>query len=123
MKNNKRKNHSSKFYLIIPYVLLLVICIGVSIPLNFNDHTYTITVTDKERTTSREDSKYLVFCEEDNGDTLVLENKDAFMRLKFDSSNIQGKLKEGKKYTIDVVGYRFKLFSMYENILRIKEVK
>lgn len=44
------------------------------------------------------------------------------LRGKFNSSDIYGTLKEGKKYKIIVVGYRVPFFSWYENILEVEEV-
>ena len=97
----------------------------------FNDTEYIITVTDKERITdSLEDnnknykisSKYLVFADDENGNSLVFENTDCFIRGKFNSSNIQGQLKEGNTYRVTVIGYRIPYFSCYQNIIKVEEV-
>lgn len=106
--------------------MFMIAVIAISIPFNFNDHSYIITVTDKERVVSGsgEDisSKYLVFGDASDGESVVFENTDAFLRLKFNSSNIQGSLKEGHTYKITVVGIRVSFMSMYENILKVEEV-
>jgi hypothetical protein len=52
-------------------------------------------------------------------------NEDVWYRLKFDSGNVQndairlrGKMVKIKKY-----GWRIQLFSMYENVVKITEIK
>lgn len=63
--------------------------------------------------------KYLIFT--DDG---VFENTDAWYRFKFNSSNLQGELMKlkGKEAEITKYGWRFGLFSWYENIVGVKEV-
>ena len=94
---------------------------------NFNDTEYTITITDKERiykgSGDSSSSKYLVFGDDENSDSLVFENTDCFIRGKWNSSNLQGKMKEGNTYRITVVGYRVPFFSMYQNIIKVEEVE
>jgi hypothetical protein len=81
--------------------------------------TVTITVTDKERIVESNgestSSKYLVFT-----DTEVFENTDDLFLWKFNSSDVQGKLKVGEKYTVLVIGWRVPLLSMYRNIVNIE---
>lgn len=125
-----RKLSNVKFIL-FAVIIVLVIVFDIKI-FNFNDTEYTITVTDKDRIMeSSEDgdgnrntsSKYLVFADDENGNPLVFENTDCFIRLKFNSSNIQGQLKEGPTYKITVIGYRVPFLSWYQNIIKIEEVE
>lgn len=79
----------------------------------------TITVTDKERIIEtahdKTSSKYLVFAE---GETF--ENQDEFIMWKFNSSDVQGQLKNDSTYTVKVIGWRIPFLSTYRNILSIK---
>jgi len=104
---------------ILAIIALIILC-------NFNEKTYTITITDKDRITQRSGdtvtSKYLVFGDDENGNSLVFENTDAILRLKFNSSNIQGGFKIGKTYDVTVVGFRIPVFSAYENIIDCCEI-
>lgn len=108
-------------------IVFIVLGVIISIPFNFNDHTYTVVVTDKERIVKGNgkstDSKYLIFADDVNGGSRVFENTDTLLRLKWNSSNIQGQLKVGHTYKITVVGFRLSLMSMYENTIKIEEVK
>jgi hypothetical protein len=90
-------------------------------------NTYTVEVTGKERivSVSKEGttSYYVVFTKTDNGEVMVFSNKDELLLGKFNSSNIQGGLEIGKKYVIDVYGFRIPLLSWYENIITYKEAE
>ncbi len=118
-------------FIIIAILFISVFSIFIEVMFLFNDTEYIITVTDKERITdSLEDnnknykisSKYLVFADDENGNSLVFENTDCFIRGKFNSSNIQGQLKEGNTYRVTVIGYRIPYFSCYQNIIKVEEV-
>lgn len=111
--------------LVVGIIFLILLCIiGSESILKFNDKEYTITVTDKERIYEGDSSsKYLVFGDDENGNALVFENTDCFIRGKWNSSNIQGKLKEGNTYKITVIGYRIAFFSWYQNIIKVEEIE
>lgn len=110
--------------LIIGVIIIAIVFVIFSCMYSFNDHTYQVTITDKERINQVKDSKYLVYCDEIDGrDDLVFQNTDLLLRGKFDSSNIQSSLKVGNTYEITVVGFRFPLFSKYENIISVKDIK
>ena len=123
----RRKKNTKTFFVAIMIVVILVLSIGYEAIFSFNDTEYTITVTDKERiykgSGDTSSSKYLVFGDDDNGNSLVFENTDCFIRGKWNSSNNQGQLKEGNTYKVTAVGYRVSFFSMYQNIIKIEEVK
>ena len=123
----RRKKNTKTFFVAIMITVIYVLSIGYDAIFSFNDTEYTITVTDKERiyegSGDTSSSKYLVFGDDANGDSLVFENTDCFIRGKWNSSNIQGQLKEGNTYKVTVVGYRVSFFSMYQNIIKIEEIK
>lgn len=122
----RRKRNTKKFFVVIMIAVILVLSIGYEVIFSFNDTEYTITVTDKERiykgSGDTSSSKYLVFGDDENGNALVFENTDCFIRGKWNSSNIQGQLKEDNTYKITVVGYRVSFFSMYQNIIKVEEI-
>ena len=122
-----RKKNTRIFFVAVMIAIMLVSLIAKEAIFNFNDTEYTITVTDKERiytgSGNSSSSKYLVFGDDDNGNSLVFENTDCFIRGKWNSSNIQGQLKVGNTYKITVIGYRVPFLSWYQNIIKIEEVK
>lgn len=108
----------------IKVATFFLLAIGFLYLFEYRPATYTVTITDKERVTQKSGdeytSKYLIFCDGENGEPLVFENTDTIFHLKFNSSNIYGQLKEDKKYEITVVGVRIAFLSTYQNIIRIK---
>jgi hypothetical protein len=73
-------------------------------------------VVDKERVTEKETSKYLIFTENE-----TFENVDSLFYLKYNSSDLYGKIIIGNKYCAKVVGYRYPLLSLYRNIVKIND--
>jgi hypothetical protein len=70
------------------------------------------TVTEKERVTNRDESYYLIFT-----DGEVFENTDTLLSLKFNSSDIYGRLKVGETCRATVNWFRVPFLSMYRNII------
>jgi len=110
-----------KKVLIIAILIILFLIFGI-VP-DLNDHEYIITVTGKERIIDDESSKYLIFGDTDEGESLVFENTDTLIRGKFNSSDFQGKMKIGQRYKVTVVGFREPFFSWYENIIDVQELE
>lgn len=108
--------------------LVVIAVIAVSVISFTNDHAYTVTITDKECVTTQvsegqNDSKYLIYGEDENGKTYVFENTDTLFRGKFNSSDVYGALKEGETYELTVIGFRVHILNWYENIIDFKVVK
>lgn len=123
-RNTFRRRTKTPLMLIVMSItiLIMVAFIFFDVFSSFNDHKYVVTVTDKDRVTHNGNSKYLVFADGENGESLVFENTDTAIRLKWDSSNIQGSLHEGETYEITVIGYRIPFMSKYENIIEVEEI-
>jgi hypothetical protein len=116
----------TRFIVICLVVATIIIGVLYSVSTVFNDHTYVVTVTDKDRIYESSDdksadSKYIVFTKDESGEIHVFENTDLFIRFKFNSSDIQGKLEVGNTYEVTVVGYRIPILSQYENIIKVEE--
>lgn len=74
--------------------------------------TIETTIQSKERINDGFTSKYLIFTEKE-----VFQNSDTWAFLKFNSSDVYGKLKEGATCQLKVNGFRVPFFSMYRNII------
>jgi hypothetical protein len=109
----------------IIYIILLLVAIAVianvliaNMPLEYVE----VTVTGKERIVegSGEDitSKYLVFT-----DSEVFQNTDEMAKSKYNSSDIQGRIKENRTYRFGVIGRRIPQLSMYRNIITVEEIE
>lgn len=97
---------------------------GIAVLFGLFFYSYFIADTIRTRITDAQLTKvdrYFMIATEDR----PLVNHDAKYRLKFDSGNIQNdaiRLK-GKEVKIRKYGWRIPFFSMYENVVSIKEVK
>lgn len=103
-------------------VVLLALVGGCSVLVHTTSQAEVrgVVVTDKERvTTSDSDgkvsSKYLIFTDEE-----TFENVDSMLAMKFNSSDVYGRIKRGQTCDFRVVGYRMPFFSAYRNILEAK---
>lgn len=119
----KEMKSTLKKVVILAAIIIIIICSQSMI--NFNDTTYEVKITDKERIyqAGEKESKYLVFGEDKEGNVMVFENTDCIVRGKWNSSNLQGELKEGSTYRITVVGYRIEFLSIYQNIIKIEKAE
>jgi hypothetical protein len=85
------------------------------------DDMVTGIVTDKERVSGADNSRYMVWVQHPdarNG-VEVFENTDTWLRLKFNSADIQGLVIERATCTFKVNGWRWRLFSLNRNILAV----
>ena len=100
---------------IIIGIIIMIIVIMVS---DFQKiETIKITVVDKEFTRHGYSGKYLIFTKNE-----VFQITDSMLRMKFRSSDRYSKLKIGKTYIVDVIGWRVPLFSAYRNIINVKSI-
>ena len=114
------KEKETNWYVVV-FILMVVLIFIVSIAPLLNTTTYNnVTVIDKSY--SGESNGYLVWVEDNNGIQYELQNEDILLKGKFNSSTIQGKLKEGERYNIKTVGWRIPLFSSYPNIVEYEKV-
>jgi hypothetical protein len=103
-------------------VKAVLICIGVIILLVF--YSYFIPDTVRTRITDAQmakvDGRFMIATEYQ-----PFVNYDAKYRFKFNSGTIQNEAVRliGKEVKIRKYGWRIPLFSMYENVVSIKEVK
>ncbi len=103
---------------------LAAVLAGLAIFVALILYSYFIPDTIRTRITDAQLTKvdrYFMIATEDR----PLVNHDAKYRLKFDSGNIQNEAirLKGKEVRIRKYGWRIPFFSMYENVVSIKEVK
>ena len=120
MKNSLSLFSVGAFGLISAILVVGLVLGSCVIPFATQDKV-SFTVTDKERIVEKNgdavSSKYLVFT-----DVEVFENTDCFVLFKFDSSDIQGELKVGERYSAKVYGWRLPFFSAYRNIISVNKM-
>ena len=107
--------------IVVLVVLVFVGIITYNVLWFTSSEEITITVTDKEKIVESNGdngvtSKYLVFTENE-----VFENTDVLLLGKWNSSDIQGRLRKDSTYTVKVYGWRIPFFSTYRNITKINK--
>lgn len=108
------------FLIIMALVLICAIFIKPVIKV-MNPQTYVVTVQSKERVMlNSTQSKYLVYCLDEAGNSEVFEITDSLLKLRFDSADTYNLITPECKYEFKTGGYRVPLFSMYPNIYEIK---
>lgn len=87
-----------------------------------NVETIEGTVTDKYIKRVGEADRFFVVLTLEDGETLILQNKDAFWWGKFTSADIQQDIELEKRYRMTVVGWRWPLLSLFQNIVRYEQL-
>ena len=104
-------------------ILLGVVFLILSLVMNFGTEATTVTRVKKLDHKVSSDGNgnvtdtYLLFT-----DAGVFENSDSLFRGKFNSSDMQNSIEEGKTYRLYHYGYRMPFFSAYPNVYKIEEV-
>ncbi|HHV8711889.1 hypothetical protein ACWYVC_09060 [Staphylococcus aureus] len=76
------------------------------------------TITDKyNKRQDKEDKFYIVL-----DDKQVIENSDLLFKKKFDSADIQARLKVGDKVKVNTIGYRIHFLNLYPVLYEVKKV-
>lgn len=104
---------------IIVVFLLLAGILAYPVSYKNSAEIISITINDKERAVTGSGdsmkSMFLVYCEGE-----VFENTDSMLFWKYNSSDMQNKLKIGETYQVIVTGWRLPFFSSYRNIIEIQ---
>ena len=107
---------------LIILICLVVICIR-PIDKVCDIRNETATVTDRNVKNSSKESKYLIYCEDIDGNTVVYEVTDSLLHGRFNSSDVYAQISVGKTYEFTVGGSRSGFLSWYPNIYEYKVIK
>lgn len=101
------------------FALLLVITLSIYTVASYqHKETHQGTITDKyNKRQDKEDKFYIVL---DNKQ--VIENSDLLFKKKFDSADIQARLKVGDKIEVKTIGYRIHFLNLYPVLYEVKKV-
>ncbi len=118
----RTRNLGKRILSFVVVIIVIALAVGATVVTSFNDHTYTATVTKQERIVKDEDSYYLIFTKDDEGNYYEFKNEDNLLRGKFNSSSFQNQIEVGETYKFTVVGFRIGFLSSYENIIEFEKV-
>ena len=82
-----------------------------------------VTVNEKVVKRYNNRDKYLIFTTKFNGEKEVFEDSDSLISRKFNSSDVYASLESGKKYDIQVYGWRIPILSAYRNIEKVNPIE
>lgn len=101
------------------FALLLVITLPIYTVASYqHKELHQGTITDKyNKRQDKEDKFYIVL---DNKQ--VIENSDLLFKKKFDSADIQARLKIGDKVEVKTIGYRIHFLNLYPVLYEVKKV-
>ncbi|EOD3919713.1 TPA: hypothetical protein PIX32_001832 [Staphylococcus aureus] len=101
------------------FALLLVITLPIYTVASYqHKELHQGTITDKyNKRQDKEDKFYIVL---DNKQ--VIENSDLLFKKKFDSADMQARLKIGDKVEVKTIGYRIHFLNLYPVLYEVKKV-
>ena len=110
----------TRFRLFIAFAIIMTILILAIYPTTYilSQEDVTITIVKTERITKGDDSYYLIYTKDE-----TFKEEDDLLFLKFNSSDIYGKLLVGETYNVSVAGFRIPFLSSYRNIVGINKVE
>lgn len=79
-------------------------------------------VTDKYVKRKDNEDVFYIVVEDDQGETHVLENDDVLIAGKFDSADVQARVKIGERYRFETIGVRVPFMSMYPHITKFQKI-
>ena len=103
---------------IIAFLILVGVGSIVLSILQYNHkETFNGEITEKYNKRDGDSDKFFIVLD----DNKVIENSDLLFKGKFNSADIQAKLKVGDKVEVKTIGYRVHLLSMYPTMYEVKE--
>lgn len=91
----------------------------IALPIVQYNHkeTFNGEITEKYNKRDGDSDKFYIVLD----DNKVIENSDLLFKGKFDSADVQARLKVGDKVEVKTIGYRVHFLSMYPTMYEIKE--
>ncbi|AKU42985.1 TPA: hypothetical protein ACG3ND_000605 [Staphylococcus aureus] len=109
--------NKNMFFVLVVIILVIVPAI-YTVASYQHKETHQGTITDKyNKRQDKEDKFYIVL---DNKQ--VIENSDLLFKKKFDSADIQARLKVGDKVEVKTIGYRIHFLNLYPVLYEVKKV-
>ena len=103
---------------IIAFLILVGVGSIVLQILQYNHkETFNGEITEKYNKRDGDSDKFFIVLD----DNKVIENSDLLFKGKFNSADIQAKLKVGDKVEVKTIGYRVHLLSIYPTMYEVKE--
>ncbi|HHU6746923.1 TPA: hypothetical protein ACUI22_000523 [Staphylococcus aureus] len=101
------------------FALLLVITLPIYTVASYqHKEVHQGTITDKYNKKQNDEDKFYIVLDNKQ----VIENSDLLFKKKFDSADIQARLKIGDKVKVKTIGYRIHFLNLYPVLYEVKKV-
>lgn len=115
-----KKRMARSLFTCVLSIVGIIIIFGIMFyrPINkiSNKREVTVVVTDKVVKNSSDQSRYLIFTEDKEGNVNTYEITDSLLAGRFNSSDLYASIKVGGKYKFEIGGSRNQFLSWYPNI-------
>ena len=100
-------------------IVVITIAGLIALPIVQYNHkeTFNGVITEKYNKRDGDSDKFYIVLD----DNKVIENSDLLFKGKFDSADVQARLKVGDKVEVKTIGYRVHFLNMYPTMYEIKE--
>ncbi|SCS63778.1 phage protein [Staphylococcus aureus] len=113
-----KKLKSINMFIVFAVIILVIVPAIYTVARYQHKETHQGTITDKyNKRQDKEDKFYIVL-----DDKQVIENSDLFFKRKFDSADVQARLKVGDKVKVKTIGYRIHFLNLYPVLYEVKKV-
>jgi hypothetical protein len=118
---NDSKPGCSVYFVLIIFLLIISGCSSL-IMQKGNVETIEGTVTDEYVMRYNDSDYFHIVIETDDGESHILQNKDAMWWGKWDSADVQQEIVEGGRYRLTVAGWRVRFMSWFPNVVEYERL-
>lgn len=104
-------------FLILLAVIATICLIALPIVQYNHKETYNGEITEKYNKRDGDSDKFYIVLD----DTTVIQNSDLLFKGKFNSADVQAKLKVGDKVEVKTIGHRVHFFNLYPIMYEVEE--
>lgn len=98
------------------FTILIICLLAPAVNKVLNERDVVVTVTDTGIKNTLKNSRYLVYCKDENNETKVFEITDSIFKFRFDSSDVYPNILPNHTYRFTICGKRVPILSWYPNI-------
>lgn len=103
-------------------VLIFILALAMMMILNYGGQEDVTGVVDASYVKRVGDhDRFFVVLRSDNGQVSVFQNRDTAWWLKWDSADLQARMKPGTRVRAHTVGYRWHWGSWFPNVVRVQD--
>lgn len=104
----------------VTIAIIIIGCVSFFAYLGYgNNQTYEGEITSMYNKRDGESDRFFIVLDNDR----VLLNEDILLKWKFDSADVQARLKEGQDVQVETIGRRSQFWSSYPRVVEIEQLQ